>query len=190
MPPGGHDDAMSDTALPNPTNDDSPDGRLGADAAMVIVLALADDESSWKAADFAGRVADGQDTVIVVNVASGHEPIRRRVHELRDLDWLGYAALALLPPVAPVLSLGAADYDDEPEAGASPVGLPALVADEDIVVTHGDPIERICELAAQVEADLIIVGTSDPGVWSRVFSGESVSRGVVDRAQCSVLVVR
>ncbi len=156
---------------------------------MVIVLAVADDESSWKAADFADRVADDHDTVIVVNVASDHEPIRRRAHELRELDWLGYAALVLLPPVAPVMPIGPTDLDDEADRDA-PVTLPASVAGDDIVLTHGDPVERICELAAQVEADLIIVGTSDPGVWSRIFSGESISRGVVDQAPCSVLVVR
>lgn len=155
---------------------------------MVIVLAVADDESSWKAADFAARVADDHDTVIVVNVASDHEPLSRRAHELRDLDWLGYAALVLLPPVAPVMPIGPTDLDDDDDD--APVSLPASVAGDDIVLTHGDPVERICELASQVEADLIIVGTSDPGVWSRIFSGESVSRGVVDHAPCSVLVVR
>ena len=135
------------------------------------------------------RIADDHDTVIVVNVASGHEPIRTRAHELRELDWLGYAALALLPPVAPVMPIGSADLDDD-ETGAAPAPLPASVAGDDIVHTHGDPVERICELASQVEADLVIVGTSDPGVWSRIFSGESISRGVVEHAPCSVLVVR
>lgn len=156
---------------------------------LVIVLAVADDESSWKAADFAARIADDHDTVIVVNVASGHEPIRKRVHELRELDWLGYAALALLPPVAPVMPIHSADLDDD-DVEAAPVTLPDSVVGDDIVRTHGEPVERICELASQVEADLIIVGTSDPGVWSRIFSGESISRGVVDNAPCSVLVVR
>ena len=32
---------------------------------LVIVLAVADDESSWKAADFASRIADDHDTVIL-----------------------------------------------------------------------------------------------------------------------------
>ena len=156
---------------------------------MVIVLAVADDESSWKAADFAARVAGDHDTVIVVNVASDHAPLHRRAHELRDLDWLGYAALVLLPPVAPVMPpVGSDDDEDDPVAEA--ISLPASVADDDLVVTHGDPVKRICELAAQVEADLIVVGTSDPSVWSRMFSGESISRGVVDHAPCSVLVVR
>ncbi len=153
---------------------------------MVIVLAVADDESSWSAADFAARIADEHDTVIVVNVASDHEPMRHRVHELRELDWLGYAALALLPPMAPVMP--PLEPDDEPAEHG--VTLPASVAGEDVVITHGDPVEKICELATQVNADLIVVGTSDPGVWSRIFSGESVSRGVVDHAPCSVLVVR
>jgi nucleotide-binding universal stress UspA family protein len=53
----------------------------------------------------------------------------------------------------------------------------------------GDPAEAICQLANDVRAELIVVGSRGLGRLNRLLLG-SVSRGVVERAPCSVLVVR
>jgi nucleotide-binding universal stress UspA family protein len=53
----------------------------------------------------------------------------------------------------------------------------------------GDPADSIVELAEMNDADLIVVGTRDPGAIQRLF-GYSVSQGVLRRTHCNVLVVR
>jgi nucleotide-binding universal stress UspA family protein len=51
---------------------------------------------------------------------------------------------------------------------------------------QSDPVEAITRVATEEGADLIVVGSREP-VGSRRLSG--VSRGVMDRAECAVLVV-
>ena len=55
-------------------------------------------------------------------------------------------------------------------------------------VRTGDPAERICELARDRGADLIVLGTRGRGAVGRVLLG-SVARAVLLGAHCSVLVV-
>ena len=60
------------------------------------------------------------------------------------------------------------------------------------VVTHvrlDEPAEEIAQLAADLEADLVVVGTHGRRGLSRVLMG-SVAEGVVRLAPCAVLVVR
>jgi nucleotide-binding universal stress UspA family protein len=52
----------------------------------------------------------------------------------------------------------------------------------------GAPATEIVEIAAERNADLIVVGTRDPGFLERLVGG-SVSQGVARRAGCDVLVV-
>jgi nucleotide-binding universal stress UspA family protein len=51
---------------------------------------------------------------------------------------------------------------------------------------QADPVEAITRVATEEKADLIVVGSRDLG-GSRRLSG--VPRGVMDRAECAVLVV-
>jgi len=53
----------------------------------------------------------------------------------------------------------------------------------------GDPADSIVEVAEMNDADLIVVGTRDPGAIQRLF-GYSVSQGVLRRTHRNVLVVR
>jgi nucleotide-binding universal stress UspA family protein len=52
----------------------------------------------------------------------------------------------------------------------------------------GDPADHIVQLAARLEADLIVVGTREPSVIERLL-GLSVSGAVQRKAHCDVLVV-
>jgi nucleotide-binding universal stress UspA family protein len=52
----------------------------------------------------------------------------------------------------------------------------------------GFPVEEIVEVAEQQKADLIVVGTREPGWLERIFGG-SVSAGVARHARCDVLIV-
>jgi nucleotide-binding universal stress UspA family protein len=53
----------------------------------------------------------------------------------------------------------------------------------------GDPVERICAYARELDARLIAVGTRGHGSVASVTTG-SVSSGVIQSASCPVLVVR
>jgi nucleotide-binding universal stress UspA family protein len=53
----------------------------------------------------------------------------------------------------------------------------------------GQPTGELVDVAEQRKADLIVVGTRDPGMMERMFGG-SVSQGVAKHAHCDVLIVR
>ncbi len=57
-----------------------------------------------------------------------------------------------------------------------------------IVVKHGNPYPIILEIAKDIESDLIIIASHQPG-WESFLLG-SVASKVVDHAKCSVLVQR
>jgi nucleotide-binding universal stress UspA family protein len=52
----------------------------------------------------------------------------------------------------------------------------------------GRPAEEIVQIADEHDADLIVVGTREPGFVQRLV-GASVSHGVARRAHCDVLIV-
>jgi nucleotide-binding universal stress UspA family protein len=52
----------------------------------------------------------------------------------------------------------------------------------------GEPVTEIVEVAGHHDADLIVVGTREPGFLERLLEG-SVSQGVARHAHCDVLIV-
>ena len=68
----------------------------------------------------------------------------------------------------------------------------AFLADRGIEARYlpavGDPSSAILDVAENEKADLIVVGTREPGVLERLL-GLSVSASVARRAHCDVLIV-
>ena len=68
----------------------------------------------------------------------------------------------------------------------------ALFADADLQVEFagvaGEPAQELLDAAEQLQAELIIVGTREPGFLERLLGG-SVSQEVARRARCDVLIV-
>ena len=68
----------------------------------------------------------------------------------------------------------------------------ALFADADLQVDFagvaGDPAQELVDAAEQRQAELIIVGTREPGLLERLLGG-SVSQDVARRSHCDVLIV-
>jgi nucleotide-binding universal stress UspA family protein len=58
----------------------------------------------------------------------------------------------------------------------------------EVAAAVGPPVDEIIEVAEQRDADLIVVGTHEPGFLERLLRG-SVSQGVARRAHCDVLIV-
>lgn len=143
---------------------------------MRTLLAVDDSKESFDAAAFAHRILRPEDEIIVLNVAWGGNPV--------GFYTMGGLAAAPAPAV----------YDDNWDAlrdNAWRVVQEAGEAAEAEVgrVELGDPGQRICDVAVEEGAELIILGSRDRGWLERIFS-PSVSGYVVSHAPCPVLVVR
>lgn len=100
-----------------------------------------------------------------------------------------------LPP-AGIEELGAVELDAMPEVDAE--WLEHLAAVEERLAGQGVrvatvscvgwPIDRLIEVADERGADLIVVGTHEPGLLERIVR-RSTSQAVARRAHCDVLVV-
>ena len=77
------------------------------------------------------------------------------------------------------------DWEAALDATADALGLP----DAERHVVHGDAGPMLVQVAEDMDADLLVMGTGDKGLLKRVFLG-SVSQHVVHHAPCPVLVVR
>jgi nucleotide-binding universal stress UspA family protein len=107
----------------------------------------------------------------------------------------GYVVVVSVAPalVSAGRGIGPIDPTDPPERHREELLQAKAVLDEeciaaDYVVGLGDPADFIVETAEQKGADMIVVGTSEPGFIARIL-GLSVSETVQRRAHCDVLVV-
>jgi nucleotide-binding universal stress UspA family protein len=133
-----------------------------------FVLGYDDDESSTRALKRVVELAKTQDAfVVVVSAARALVGAGRGVGPIDPADppELHREELAHARAVLEELDVGA-DYE---------VGL-------------GDPADVILMAAEKWDADMIVVGTHEPGFITRLL-GLSVSENVQRRAHCDVLVV-
>jgi nucleotide-binding universal stress UspA family protein len=104
----------------------------------------------------------------------------------------------IVTSVAPILvggprSAGPYDPVDSPERHREELAharefMSNLGIDAEYVPAVGEPADTIVEVAEEHGADLIVVGTREPGVIERLL-GQSVSQSVARQAHCDVLIV-
>jgi nucleotide-binding universal stress UspA family protein len=116
-------------------------------------------------------------TLVVTSVA---EPVAVAEDAFVPGDAIGLAAPAIVP------------VPDRAEATRELAEAKAAIAGRSVeaeyITTVGDAAEGIVEVANQREADLIVVGTREPGFLDRVLGGD-VSEAVSRRAHRDVLIV-
>lgn len=133
-----------------------------------------------RAAEYARAFAAN---VVVVSVAAPQP--------LADVGAPG--AFGLLPYYSyPAEELGQTAERDEQLWEQHRERVQALFSDAELEVEFagvaGEPAQELLDAAEQRQADLIVVGTHEPGFLERLFGG-SVSQDVARRARCDVLIV-
>src|SRR6185437_5240572 len=107
-------------------------------------------------------------------------------------------AKLVVTSVAPLMvsigrSGGPTDPTDTPEMHAKELEAARAYLDGQGITADyrsavGEPADTIVELANQVGADMIVVGTREPNLIQRL-TGQSVSESVTHHAHCDVLLV-
>ena len=109
-----------------------------------------------------------------------------------------FQAKLLVTSVAPTVqsagrSMGALDPTDPPERHQAELEQAAVVIkaaglSAELFPAVGHPAETIVQIAGDEGADMIVVGTREPGFVERLL-GQSISQAVARRARCDVLIV-
>ena len=135
---------------------------------QTIVVGYDESEPAKRALERAAQVAKAfGGKVLVTSVARALVPA---AHGIGPVD-----------PVDPV-----EDHDDQLRRAALFLAEQGVQGEYETGL--GEPAQEILRIAEERGADLIVVGTREPGVISRMF-GLSVSGGVQRRAHCDVLIV-
>jgi nucleotide-binding universal stress UspA family protein len=127
----------------------------------------------------------------------GTEPADRALERAAELAQ-AFGAELVVTSVAPVLAtlprgMNAIDPTDTPEEHHQELAdAQRKLAGKNVKAQYqpaiGEPAETIVEVAEQVGADLIVVGTREPNLIQRLL-GQSVSESVQRHAHCDVLIV-
>jgi len=117
------------------------------------------------------------------------EPAKRALVRASELSRV-FGARLVVTTVAPVdESAGAVADLDLPELARARAHLGERGIEAEYQPAFGEPADAIVEVAEKRGADLIVLGTREPGVVERLL-GHSVSHAVLRMAKCDVLVVR
>lgn len=147
---------------------------------MMALLAIDHDEPSRRAAYVAATWLPAECHVVALHVG----PVPTSVGTVLP-PGAGMAGVVYPSHLASELPT-----DAELEAVAYDVARIALEKHPgSIHIERGDPASMICQVADEIDADLIVVGTGDRGWLSRLIDS-SVSSSVASDAPCSVLIVR
>jgi nucleotide-binding universal stress UspA family protein len=118
----------------------------------------------------------------------------QRVIELAKQFEARVVAISAAPVLVPAgHGIGPIDPTDTPEQHREELRHAKAVLDELGIsaayqVGLGDPADVILEAVEECGADMIVVGTSEPGLLARIL-GLSVSENVQRQARCDVLIV-
>jgi nucleotide-binding universal stress UspA family protein len=144
---------------------------------MKVLIAVDDSQESLDAAHFAYRCFGSDSDYLVVSV--GQEQISR----------LPVTPMGGVPPYRVMERERTALYDHARATALAaqselPEGTPA-----EADVALGPIGATICAVADEAHSDVIVIGSHDRGIWTRLFHA-SVSRYLIDNAPCPVLIVR
>jgi nucleotide-binding universal stress UspA family protein len=127
----------------------------------------------------------------------GSEAAARALDRTVDLA-SAFGSTVVVTSVSPVMTGtahggGSTDPTDPPEEHQALLeGARAALAARGVTAEGqlgiGDPADAIVQLADERGADLIVVGTREPGFFERLL-GQSVSGSVQRHAHCDVLIV-
>lgn len=125
------------------------------------------------------------------------EAAQRALERVVDIA-KAFGSEVIVTSVAPIVanigrSGGAIDQTDPPERHVEELAQARAFLDGKGVAAEyqpviGSPAGTIVELAQERGADLIVLGTREPGVVQRLF-GQSVSGSVAHHAHCDILIV-
>jgi nucleotide-binding universal stress UspA family protein len=125
------------------------------------------------------------------------EPARRALDRAADLA-VAFGSKLIVTSVTPLLVgtarvAGPYDPTETPAEHREQLKdaqelLAGRGVEAEFVPASGAPADTIVELAEQRSADMIVVGTREPGILERLL-GQSVSASVARRAHCDVLIV-
>lgn len=125
------------------------------------------------------------------------EAAKRALARTADLA-KAFGSKVVVTSVAPVLvpaarGMGAVDPADPPELHREELAharafLTERGIEPELQPAIGEPADTIVEVAGKFGADLIVVGTREPGFVDRILTG-SVSQAVSRKARCDVLIV-
>jgi len=142
-----------------------------------IVVGYDSSDPSKRALERAAELAEAFGASLIVTSVA--EPVAVPADALVPGDAIGLAAPAILP--VPDRAEATRELEEARRT------LAARKVEAQYLATVGDAAEGIIEVANQHDADLIVVGTREPGFLDRIVGGD-VSETVSRRAHRDVLI--